>query len=105
MTDRTPDPVRDLLAVVLDAITLPYDAPDYDRRILDRAALARTVATAALAEDPRDLAWNVDYLRGKLRAEQADAEQEAARRSVDRAFPAVAAFLDRERTTRGGEGR
>ncbi|MFF4867169.1 hypothetical protein ACFY3J_37020 [Streptomyces sp. NPDC001231] len=106
MQDRTPDAVRDLLAVVLDALALPYDTPDYDRRILDRAAEARTVATAALAEDPRDIAWNVDYLRGKLPAEEAEAaKREAVRRSVDAQFAAVAAFLEHERSTRGGEGR
>ncbi|MCP3769513.1 hypothetical protein [Streptomyces sp. MAR25Y5] len=75
MQDRTPDAVRDLLAVVLDALTLPYDTPDYSRRILDRAAEARTVAVAALAEDPADIGWNVDYLRSKLAAEQADAKR------------------------------
>lgn len=100
MQDRTPDAVRDVLAVVLDALALPHDTPDYGRRILDRAALARTVATAALAENPADLGRTVACLRSKLRA-----EQEAVRRSVDRAFPVVAAFLDRERATRGGEGR
>ncbi|MER5401652.1 hypothetical protein [Streptomyces sp. NPDC002599] len=75
MPDRIPDgAVRELLAVVLDAITLPYDTPDYDRRILDRAAHARTVATAALAEDPADIGWNADYLRARL-AEEATTEQ------------------------------
>ncbi|MEV0912686.1 hypothetical protein AB0I93_00040 [Streptomyces sp. NPDC049967] len=84
MQDRTPDAVRHLFAAVLEAITLPYGTPDYDRRILDRAGWAHAVATAALAEDPRDLAWNVDYLRAKLTAEKADAEKRAARGSVAR---------------------
>ncbi|MFF1732037.1 hypothetical protein [Streptomyces sp. NPDC058247] len=68
------DPIRELLDVVLDALTLPYDAPDYDRRILDRAATAHTVARATLDEDPADVGWNVDYLRQKLAAEQTAAE-------------------------------
>ncbi|MBT2420589.1 hypothetical protein J7F01_40405 [Streptomyces sp. ISL-22] len=105
MQDRTPnhaperpvEPLRELLAAVLEALTLPYDTPDYDRRILDRAATARTVVQGALDEDPADIGWNTDYLRSKLVAEQADAEREAARRSVDRAFPVVAAFLAAER--------
>ncbi|MFE4409065.1 hypothetical protein [Streptomyces sp. NPDC056821] len=106
MQDRTPDAVRDLLAAVLDALTLPYDTPDYDRRILDRAALARTVAMSALAENPADLGWNIDYLRGKLRAEQAEAaEREAVRRSVDAQFPAVAEFLDRGHAVRVGDAQ
>ncbi|WP_156722631.1 hypothetical protein [Streptomyces apocyni] len=44
-----------------------------------------------------------ESLRILLRALDAEplTEAEAARRSVDRAFPAVAAFLDAEHTTRG----
>jgi hypothetical protein len=96
--------LRQLLAVVLDALTLPYDTPDYDRRILERAALARTVTSAALAEAPADLAWNADYLRQKLTAEESEAADKAVRAAVDRAFPIVAAFLADERAERG-EGR
>ncbi|MBZ3907320.1 hypothetical protein [Streptomyces griseiscabiei] len=80
MSEQTTNPgnahdLRALLAVVLEALTLPYGADDYDRRILERAALTRTVVAAALAEAPADLAWNADYLSGKLAAEQADAEE------------------------------
>ncbi|GAB2960714.1 hypothetical protein [Streptomyces heilongjiangensis] len=67
--------LRQLLAVVLDALTLPYDTPDYDRRILDRAAQARTVVGAALDEAPSDLGWNTDYLRQKLTAEETEAAE------------------------------
>ncbi|MFE7803332.1 hypothetical protein ACFU51_01395 [Streptomyces sp. NPDC057430] len=67
--NKTPDPIRELLAAVLDAIDLPYDADDYDRRIAARAELAVVVARAALREDPADIAWNVDYLRAQLAAE------------------------------------
>lgn len=103
MTDRTEPTageLRQLLVVVLEALTLPYDTDGYDRRILERAALTRTVVGAALAEDPADLTWNTDYLRGKLRAEESDA---AVRRSVDEQFPAVARFLADERAGRGEE--
>ncbi|MEU0218947.1 hypothetical protein ABZ281_29325 [Streptomyces sp. NPDC006265] len=67
--------VRELLAAVLEALTLPHDTPDYDARILRRAGLARVVAGEALAESPSNLGWNTDYLRSKLAAEQAEAEQ------------------------------
>lgn len=65
------DGVRALLDVVLEAIDLPHpatvgDAETY-RQILDRrAALAVTVARAALAEAPDSIGWNADYLRRKL---------------------------------------
>jgi hypothetical protein len=67
--------LRTLLEAVLEAVTLPYDTPDYDRRILNRAAQARVLAVAALAEDPAGLAWNVDFLRQKLAQEQAEAAE------------------------------
>ncbi|MEU0041041.1 hypothetical protein [Streptomyces sp. NPDC006333] len=69
--------LRALLEVVLDAITLPFDARDYDRRILDRASWARSTVKGALEEDPADLGWNVGYLRGQLEAEQARADEKA----------------------------
>lgn len=69
--------LRSLLEVVLDAITLPHDAHDYDQRIRERTAWARSAVKGALAEDPADLGWNVDFLRGKLAAEQADADERA----------------------------
>ncbi|NUS74905.1 MAG: hypothetical protein HOV70_01725 [Streptomyces sp.] len=72
--------LRDLLAAVLDALTLPYDAADYDKRILDRTALARGVVGPSLAEAPADLAWSTDYLREKLAAEQAEADERTKNR-------------------------
>ncbi|MEU7384751.1 hypothetical protein AB0A91_33220 [Streptomyces sp. NPDC042207] len=66
--------LRALLTTVLDAITLPYSTPDYEARLVERAGWACTIR-AALDEDPRDLAWNVDFLRAKL-----DAEEKKARR-------------------------
>lgn len=101
-SDKSSAPeLRALLAVVLDALTLPYDTPDYGRRILDRAMWARTAVKGALTEDPADIGWEADFLRGKLAAEQADAEKKAVQASVDRAFPVVARFLAEER----GEGQ
>jgi hypothetical protein len=106
VTNRIPDsPVRDLLAAVLEALTLPHDAPDHDRRLLERAALARTVTHAALTEEPDRLAWHTGYLRHRLAQEQARAdERQAVRASVDAQFPLIARFLADERSA-GGEGR
>jgi hypothetical protein len=70
--------VRQLLDAVLEALALPYDAHDYDHRIVERASIARRIARATLAESPADLGWNVDYLKQKLAAEQAEADQRAA---------------------------
>ena len=69
--------LRALLEVVLDAIALPFDAHDYDRRILNRTSWVRSTVKGALEEDPADLGWNGDYLRGKLTAEQAEADERA----------------------------
>lgn len=93
--------LRQLLAVVLDALTLDYAVDNYDERIRDRAGWAHTVIKAVVDSDREDVGWNADFLRSKLTAEQADAEAKAVRRSVDCAFPTVAAFLADER----GEGR
>jgi hypothetical protein len=81
MTQPTPSTeardLRALLEAVLDAITLPFDAYDYDRRILDRTSWVRSTVKGALAEDPAELGWDVDFLRGKLAAEQAEADERA----------------------------
>lgn len=100
MTDRTEPAageLRELLEVVREALTLPYDIPDYDRRILDRAATARVIVQGALDEDPADIAWNTDYLRSKLTAEQARAEGSAGSRRGDQAADSS--------NTEQGEGR
>jgi hypothetical protein len=62
---------RELLAAVLEALTLPFEVDDYDRRIVERAAVARVVVREALAEEPGRLAENADYLRSKMREEEA----------------------------------
>lgn len=60
---------RELLQAVLEALTLPFDAPGYDRRMLERADWARVSIKGAL--DEGDTAWHADYLRRKLRDEEA----------------------------------
>lgn len=89
--------LRSLLAAVLDALTVPHDTGNHGQRLAERAMWARTAAKGALEEDPADVGWNTDFLRGKLAAEEAEAAEKAVRASVDRAFPAVARFLADER--------
>jgi hypothetical protein len=72
--------LRALLEATLDAITLPYGTPDYDRRMRERVGWTLTTLKGALAEDPSGLDWNVDFLRGKLAAEQAEAAKNTCSR-------------------------
>jgi len=69
---------RELLEAVLEALTLPYGADGYKQRLLDRVAWAQATLKGALEEDPADMAWNADYLRSKLRAEEARHKGEAS---------------------------
>lgn len=62
---------RQLLQAVLEALTLPYSAADYDRRLSERASWARTVLDAVVTDPAEDIAWNAAYLRRKMRAEEA----------------------------------
>jgi hypothetical protein len=93
--------LRNLLEAVLEAVTLPHDTAEYARRLEERASWVHATVKGALAEDPADIGWNADYLRGRLRAEETEAAEKAARASVDRTYPAVAAFL----TAKRGEGQ
>ncbi|MCH0555796.1 hypothetical protein [Streptomyces sp. MUM 16J] len=72
--------LRALLEAIHDAVTLDYAAPDYERRLVERASLARTVLDAVAKEPADEIAWNADWLRGKLAAEQADAEKRETNR-------------------------
>ncbi|WP_215456646.1 hypothetical protein [Streptomyces sp. ATCC 21386] len=108
MSEQTTNPgdardLRQLLEAVLEAVTLPYDIGDHARRMEIRADWVRATLKGALAEDPAGIGWNVDFLRSRLRAEETEAAERAARASVDRAFPVVAAFLADERAR--GEGQ
>lgn len=93
--------LRQLLAAVLDALTLPHDTPGYGQRLAERAMWARIAINGALEENPADIGWEADFLRGRLRAEETGAADRAVRASVDRAFPIVAAFLAENRGERG----
>ncbi|MEU9406222.1 hypothetical protein AB0E08_11015 [Streptomyces sp. NPDC048281] len=63
-----------LLSVVLEAVTLPYDAYDYDERIRERAGEAKSAVRDAINQGPDRLGWHTDWLRHRLTAEQADAQ-------------------------------
>ncbi|MFJ8154835.1 hypothetical protein [Streptomyces sp. NPDC094468] len=71
--------LRTLLDTIQHAITLPYDAFDYDRRILDRTARVRTTLSALATEVGLDIPWEIDRLQRVLAEEtQAAAERQAA---------------------------
>ncbi|MDX3839027.1 hypothetical protein [Streptomyces europaeiscabiei] len=72
--------LRALLAVVLEALTVPYDAADYDQRILDRATYVRTAVGGVLTEAGADVEWDTGYLRKQLASEQAKADERAKNR-------------------------
>ncbi|MEV0639019.1 hypothetical protein AB0I77_29565 [Streptomyces sp. NPDC050619] len=85
MTAKTTPPteareLRDLLAAIREALTLPFDTADYDRRLIARAGWARAVVDAVLDNPGEDIGWNADFLHSKLTAEQADAEARASKR-------------------------
>lgn len=73
MADRTfSDPVRDLLAAVLEALDLPNpatigDGATYDRLLNERAMHAAIALRSVLTDKPlMDIAWTTAYLRERL---------------------------------------
>jgi hypothetical protein len=60
---------RELLTAVLEALTLPFDADRYEWRLQDRASWVRSTLKGYL--DEGDPGWHADYLRRKLRDEEA----------------------------------
>ena len=67
--------LRNLLEAVLEAVTLPYSGPEHARRMETRADWVRATVKGALEEDPSGIGWNADFLRGRLAAEQAEADE------------------------------
>ena len=60
---------RDLLVAVMEALTLPFGASAYERRIAGRADWVCATLKGVLVDgDPE---WHADYLRRKLREEEA----------------------------------
>lgn len=71
MTSQIPEPVRDLLAAVLEAIDVPGaattgGAPVADRLLSTRAMHARIGLRALLDGDVTDSAWSAAYLRERI---------------------------------------
>ncbi|MFC8985160.1 hypothetical protein [Streptomyces sp. NPDC057115] len=64
--------LRLLLEAVADALTLPFDTPNYERRLAERAAWAETVVRVALDGNPAEIGWNADFLRSKSTQTPAD---------------------------------
>lgn len=62
--------LRELLSVVVEALTVPGGDP-YNRRIADRALWVEVTVRGALGDPADDLPFNIDFLRRKLRAEEA----------------------------------
>jgi hypothetical protein len=97
--------LRQLLAVVLDALTIPNGDYDYDQRIDARARIARVTVGEALAESPAQLGWNADFLRQRLAAEQAEADERAKNRCGRCSQPFDAADTRFDGRARYGETR
>lgn len=68
----TTDPIRDLLAAVLEAIDIPHpatigDGETHDRVLNDRAMHAAVALRSVLDDKPlTDVEWTTEYLRARL---------------------------------------
>ncbi|MFF5029228.1 hypothetical protein ACFY2J_34095 [Streptomyces collinus] len=74
-SSEIPEPVRDLLAAVLEAISLPHPATFaggevHERLLADRVVHARLALRSALGSDgvgpDMGLAWDAQFLRERL---------------------------------------
>lgn len=70
MTSQIPEPVRDLLASVLDALDIPHPATVGDRAahreaLADRAMDA-VIALRGVLDQGDEPGWSADYLRARL---------------------------------------
>lgn len=72
MRDPIPEPARDLLAAVLEAIDIPHSATmgsadAHDRVLNDRVMHVRIALREVLGDDPSlDIEWTTAYLREQL---------------------------------------
>ncbi|WP_046503127.1 hypothetical protein [Streptomyces odonnellii] len=65
------DPMRDLLAAVLEALDIPApatigDGEVYDRLLNQRVSHARIALRDALEDGPLGIEWTTEYLRERL---------------------------------------
>jgi hypothetical protein len=68
---NVPEPVRDLLAAVLEALDLPYPATvghekAHDEVLNERAMHAKIALRAVLDDRAAGIAWTTEYLRERL---------------------------------------
>ncbi|MFM9723716.1 hypothetical protein [Streptomyces scabiei] len=124
-TEPSAGELRQLLAVVLEALDIPSPATVGDsethREILAHRTMDVVAALRGVLQHGDDPGWSADYLRARLAerpatgyrswgaaedvpADPAD-ERERVRRSVDEQFPTVARFLADERAREAGEDR
>jgi hypothetical protein len=72
--------LRQLLEAVREAVTIPYNAPEYALRLQTRTDWVLTTLKGLREGDPDDAGWLADYLRNKLAAEEAEAAERAKNR-------------------------
>ncbi|WP_406171191.1 hypothetical protein [Streptomyces sp. NBC_00996] len=69
---RPDEPLRELLAAVLEALDIPHpatvgDSEAHDRILIDRVMHAKIALHSVLTDDcPLGVNWNVQYLRERL---------------------------------------
>ncbi|MGW0942926.1 hypothetical protein ACWD4O_10290 [Streptomyces sp. NPDC002623] len=89
-----------LLAAVQDALTLPYDTPDYEQRLSSRARPVRVVLAEAQSPTGATALFNTAYLRTQIAEEEAQAaerEKNRCRRCLTPFDPTDTAFDGRAR--------
>ncbi|MFF5004128.1 hypothetical protein ACFY3G_14935 [Streptomyces phaeochromogenes] len=68
---NVPEPARDLLAAVLEALDIPFpatigDRETHDRILNDRVMQAKIALRSALEDAPLGIVWTTQYLREQL---------------------------------------
>lgn len=71
MSNEIPEPVRELLAAVLEAVEIPYPATLGDSEAYERIRATRTThmeiaVRSALDGHPLGIEWTTEYLRERL---------------------------------------
>lgn len=74
MSDEIPDPVRELLTAVLEAMDIPHAATIGDAEVRDQIVKTRTMHAvlairSALTGSPVGIQWTTEYLRERLAEE------------------------------------
>ncbi|MFM9656723.1 hypothetical protein [Streptomyces scabiei] len=104
---RPDEPLRDLLAAVLEALDIPYpatvgDGETYDRILIERVGHAKIALQGVLVDDaPLGVDWTTAYLRERLAEHPPTGytTYDQARARLSEGTPS------HEAVQRGGEGR